>query len=59
MRSRRPAHLVSRVGQGDKILISADRNPNVRGALVTGLINGVARRRSSPSLRRGDRCRRR
>ena len=31
-------HLVSRVGQGDKILISADRNPNVRGALVTGLI---------------------
>jgi NADH-quinone oxidoreductase subunit G len=31
-------HLVSRVGEGDKILISADRNPNVRGALVTGLI---------------------
>ncbi len=30
--------LVSRVGQGDRILISADRNPNVRGALVTGLI---------------------
>ena len=26
------------MGQGDKILISADRNPNVRGALVTGLI---------------------
>ncbi len=34
-----PAHLVGRVGQGDKILISADRNPNVRGALVTGLIS--------------------
>jgi len=33
-----PAHLVSRVGQGDKILVSADRNPNVRGALITGLI---------------------
>jgi len=32
-------HLVSRVGQGDKILVSADRNPNVRGALVTGLIS--------------------
>jgi NADH-quinone oxidoreductase subunit G len=32
-------HLVSRVGQGDGILISADRNPNVRGALVTGLIS--------------------
>jgi NADH-quinone oxidoreductase subunit G len=31
-------HLVSRVGEGDGILISADRNPNVRGALVTGLI---------------------
>jgi len=32
-------HLVGRVGQGDKILISADRNPNVRGGLVTGLIS--------------------
>ncbi len=31
--------LVSRVGQGDKLLLSADRNPNVRGALVTGLIS--------------------
>lgn len=31
--------LVSRVGQGDGILLSADRNPNVRGALVTGLIS--------------------
>ena len=30
--------LVSRVGEGDKLLISADRNPNVRGALVTGLL---------------------
>jgi NADH-quinone oxidoreductase subunit G len=33
------AWLVSRVGEGDKILVSADRNPNVRGALVTGLIS--------------------
>jgi NADH-quinone oxidoreductase subunit G len=32
------AQLVSRVGRGDKLLVSADRNPNVRGALVTGLI---------------------
>ena len=32
------ASLVSRVGEGDGILISSDRNPNVRGALVTGLI---------------------
>lgn len=31
-------HLVSRVGEGDKILISADRNPNGRGALITGLV---------------------
>jgi NADH-quinone oxidoreductase subunit G len=31
-------HFVSRVGPGDGILISADRNPNVRGGLVTGLI---------------------
>jgi NADH-quinone oxidoreductase subunit G len=33
-----PAQLVSRTGEGDKLLVSADRNPNVRGALVTGLI---------------------
>ena len=32
------AWLVSRVGQSDKLLVSADRNPNVRGALVTGLV---------------------
>ena len=38
-RSRLPAALVSRVGQGDRLLISSDRNPNVRGALVTGLIS--------------------
>jgi NADH-quinone oxidoreductase subunit G len=31
-------HLASRVGEGDEILISADRNPNVRGALVVGLV---------------------
>jgi len=30
--------LVGRVGPGDGLLISADRNPNVRGALVTGLV---------------------
>src|ERR1017187_3773749 len=32
------ASLVSRVGKGDGLLVSADRNPNVRGALVTGLV---------------------
>jgi len=36
-----PASLVSRVGQGDGILLSSDRNPNVRGALVTGLISAL------------------
>ncbi|MBN2234637.1 MAG: (2Fe-2S)-binding protein [Opitutales bacterium] len=30
-----PAH----VGEGDSILISSDRSPNTRGALVTGLVN--------------------
>ena len=35
------AALVARSGQGDKLLISADRNPNVRGALVTGLITAL------------------
>ncbi len=33
-----PVYLVSRVGKGDGLLVSADRNPNIRGALVTGLI---------------------
>ncbi|MDO8542016.1 MAG: 2Fe-2S iron-sulfur cluster-binding protein [Opitutaceae bacterium] len=32
-------HFVSRVAAGDGILISSDRNPNTRGALVTGLIS--------------------
>ncbi|HEX2860677.1 MAG TPA: molybdopterin-dependent oxidoreductase, partial [Lacunisphaera sp.] len=36
-----PVSLVSRVGQGDRLLISSDRNPNVRGALVTGLITAL------------------
>ncbi|MCX6936752.1 MAG: 2Fe-2S iron-sulfur cluster-binding protein [Verrucomicrobia bacterium] len=35
------AALVARTGQGDTLLISADRNPNVRGALVTGLISAL------------------
>jgi NADH-quinone oxidoreductase subunit G len=40
---RASTHLVSRIGEGDKILISADRNPNVRGALVVGLISDFPR----------------
>ena len=42
-----PAHLVSRVGDGDGILLSRDRNPNVRGALLTGLIGGLPEQRLS------------
>ncbi len=33
------SYVVGRHGEGDGILISADRNPNTRGALVTGLIS--------------------
>lgn len=44
---RASTHLVSRIGEGDKILISADRNPNVRGALVTGLITALPAARLS------------
>jgi NADH-quinone oxidoreductase subunit G len=41
-----PAWIVARVGEGDRLLISADRNPNTRGALVTGLIKTLP----SPTL---------
>ncbi|MGF1484475.1 MAG: 2Fe-2S iron-sulfur cluster-binding protein [Opitutales bacterium] len=30
-------HLIGQTGEGDSLLISKDRTPNVRGALVTGL----------------------
>jgi NADH-quinone oxidoreductase subunit G len=33
--------LVARAGKGDGILVSSDRNPNLRGALVTGLISAL------------------
>ncbi len=33
--------LVSRTEDGDGLLISADRNPNVRGALLTDLVNSL------------------
>jgi NADH-quinone oxidoreductase subunit G len=42
------AFLVSRVGEGDRILVSSDRNPNVRGALVTGLISSLPSARLDP-----------
>jgi len=41
-----PAWVVARVGEGDRLLVSADRNPNTRGALVTGLIKTLP----SPTL---------
>jgi NADH-quinone oxidoreductase subunit G len=49
-----PAWLVGRVGQGDGLLISADRNPNVRGALVTGLITTLPGAGDATSARLGD-----
>ena len=33
--------LVARTGEGDGLLLSKDRNPNLRGALVTGLIDAL------------------
>jgi NADH-quinone oxidoreductase subunit G len=41
MRSRFPPRWSAASGAGDKILVSADRNPNVRGALITGLISAL------------------
>ena len=35
------ASIVARSGAGDGLLISADRNPNTRGALLTGLIDAL------------------
>lgn len=36
-----PVYCTAHVGSGDGRLISEDRTPNMRGALVTGLISGV------------------
>jgi NADH-quinone oxidoreductase subunit G len=36
-----PVFLVGRTAGDDGLLVSADRNPNVRGALVTGLAKGL------------------
>lgn len=40
-----PAWLVGRTGAEDELLISADRNPNLRGALVSGLIDRLPQAR--------------
>jgi len=37
--SKVPCFVVARTAEGDGKLLSADRNPNVRGALLTGLID--------------------
>lgn len=47
--------LVSRVGEGDKILVSADRNPNTRGALVVGLVKSLPGGDVAPSPRPANR----
>ncbi len=39
--TRAKVSLVGRTAPGDGILISSDRNPNVRGALVTGLVSAL------------------
>jgi NADH-quinone oxidoreductase subunit G len=44
-------HLVSHIGAGDGILISADRTPNLRGALVTGLITQLHSGAAQPAAR--------
>ncbi len=38
-------YLVARYGEDDGILMSVDRNPNVRGALMTGLIDSLPEER--------------
>ena len=42
-----PAHVPAHPGEGDGMLISADRSPNTRGALVTGLISALPKARLS------------
>ncbi len=32
-------YAISRMGPGDNILVSADKNPNIRGTLITGLLD--------------------
>jgi NADH-quinone oxidoreductase subunit G len=43
-----PAFIVTRVGKGDGLLVSADRNPNLRGALVAGLVNALPSHATAP-----------
>ena len=31
--------MIQHIGEGDSLLMSEDRTPNLRGALITGLIN--------------------
>ena len=43
--------LVSRTSEGDGILLTADRNPNVRGALIVGLISDLPKAGVGSALR--------
>jgi NADH-quinone oxidoreductase subunit G len=43
--------LVSRAGEGDGLLLTADRNPNVRGALIVGLVSDLPKAGVGSALR--------
>jgi NADH-quinone oxidoreductase subunit G len=49
-----PAFIVARVGQCDGLLVTADRNPNTRGALVTGLVTTLPSTRLDALARKID-----
>lgn len=48
-----PVHLLSHTAAGDGMLISADRTPNVRGALVTGLSDSLPTETLPDELKQG------
>lgn len=40
-RAASSVHMVAHTGEGDGILLSEDRTPNLRGALLNGLVSGI------------------
>lgn len=44
-------HMVSKTGEGDGILLSEDRTPNMRGALLNGLVSELPAAELSPLAR--------
>ncbi|MGB0414851.1 MAG: 2Fe-2S iron-sulfur cluster-binding protein [Coraliomargarita sp.] len=44
-------HMVSKAGEGDGILLSEDRTPNMRGALLNGLVSELPAAELSPLAR--------